>query len=81
MSRNVLERTLEIVQEYSGKEVTAGSKLMEDLGFDSLDVVNVAVDLEHEFDVDLPNDDLYAMPFGVTVEELANLVKRKLATT
>ena len=39
------------------EQVTATSRFIEDLGADSLDVVELVMTLEEEFDIDIPDDD------------------------
>ncbi|MCD6288038.1 MAG: acyl carrier protein [Candidatus Hydrogenedentes bacterium] len=38
-------------------QVTSKARFVEDLGADSLDVVELIMTLEEEFDVDIPDDD------------------------
>ncbi len=38
-------------------QVATGARFIEDLGADSLDVVELIMTLEEEFDVDIPDDD------------------------
>ena len=49
----------EIVVEQLGvdaKEVTTGASFIEDLGADSLDTVELVMELEEEFEIDIPDD-------------------------
>ena len=39
------------------KEVTEAASFVEDLGADSLDVVELVMALEEEFDIEIPDDD------------------------
>lgn len=41
----------------SPEKVTDGANLIDDLGADSLDVIEIAMGLEDEFDIDIPDDD------------------------
>lgn len=41
--------------------ITAESKLIEDLHADSLDIVELVMDMEQEFDVEIPDDSLVKM--------------------
>ncbi len=43
------------------EQVTATSRFIEDLGADSLDVVELVMTLEEEFDIDIPDDDAQEM--------------------
>lgn len=38
-------------------QVKSGARFIEDLGADSLDVVELIMTLEEEFDIDIPDDD------------------------
>lgn len=52
-------------------EITADSRLESDLGLDSLDRVSVVMDVEDEFDVELPDE---ALENVATVRELVALL-------
>lgn len=51
------------------KEVTEGSRYTEDLGLDSLDLVELVISLENEFEVDVPDEDVEKIgSIGQTVD-------------
>ena len=55
----MLERVKEIIQEQlnlDGVEITEESSFKDDLGADSLDVVDLVMALEDEFNVEIPED-------------------------
>ncbi len=52
--RAVIAKQLDIPEE----SITMESKLIEDLKADSLDVVELIMDLEQEYGVEIPDDDL-----------------------
>ncbi|HOF99993.1 MAG TPA: acyl carrier protein [Clostridia bacterium] len=52
--RAVISKQLDIPEE----NITLESKLIEDLKADSLDVVELIMDLEQEYGVEIPDDDL-----------------------
>jgi len=57
---SVFDRVKSIVVEQLGVEasaVTPQSKFVEDLGADSLDVVELVMALEEEFDMEIPDED------------------------
>jgi acyl carrier protein len=57
---SVFDRVKAIVVEQLGVEadqVTPQSKFVEDLGADSLDVVELVMALEEEFDLEIPDED------------------------
>ena len=66
-----------IVKELSVDEskVKMDSKLVEDLGVDSLDTVELLMSLEDEFGIQIPDEE--AMQLS-TVESIVNLVDSKL---
>ena len=54
----MLERVVDILSEFTvlGKdEITEQSSLVVDLGLNSLDVINVVVAFEEEFDIEIPD--------------------------
>jgi NADH dehydrogenase (ubiquinone) 1 alpha/beta subcomplex 1 len=57
---DVLQRILEVVKNFEkvdASKVTAESNFINDLGLDSLDVVEVVMALEQEFVLDIPDHD------------------------
>lgn len=61
MSDDIFERVKKVtVEELSVKpeEVTMEASFQEDLGADSLDVVELVMALEEEFGIDIPDDDV-----------------------
>lgn len=56
----VFEKVREIIADQLGVEkdtITAGSSFIEDLGADSLDIVELILALETEFDLEIPEDE------------------------
>lgn len=56
---SVQERVIEIVSEQLGvdkEKVTAETSFVNDLGADSLDTVELVMELEEEFDINIPDD-------------------------
>lgn len=55
------ERILELLEGYdkvdASKEITAETSFIGDLGLDSLDVVEVVMELEHEFNIQIPDQE------------------------
>jgi acyl carrier protein len=54
------ERVAEIVVDQLGvsrEEVTSKASFIDDLGADSLDIVELVMAMEEEFDVEIPDDD------------------------
>lgn len=54
--------------------ITVESRLIEDLKADSLDVVELIMDLEQEFGIEIPDDDL---PKIKTVGDIVSFVDKK----
>ena len=50
------------------------SRLVQDLNLDSLDAVEIVIDLEHEFDIHVEDDDIMRMK---TVQDVIDYVKEK----
>jgi acyl carrier protein len=60
MAKPVEERVKEIIVEQLGveeDEVLPAAKFIEDLGADSLDIVELVMALEEEFGLDIPDED------------------------
>ncbi|KAK6462366.1 mitochondrial acyl carrier protein [Scheffersomyces coipomensis] len=55
------ERILELLEGYektdTSKEIKEESSYIQDLGLDSLDVVEVVMELEHEFNIQIPDNE------------------------
>jgi len=68
----ILEEVIEVVCEQLDAEagnVTADSKFVEDLGADSLDVVELVMALEEKFDLEIPDEE------AENIQTVANAVK------
>ena len=54
----MIEKLEKIIQEYTENtsiSINENTVLIADLGFDSLDLVNLACDVEDEFDIEIPD--------------------------
>ena len=61
MSATIIERVTKVVVEelnVKTEEVNESSSFQEDLGADSLDVVELVMAFETEFGIDIPDDDV-----------------------
>lgn len=75
---DVFERVKKVVVEELGvkpEEVVESASFTEDLGADSLDVVELAMAFENEFDIDIPDDDLAQIK---TVGDASTYIQGKL---
>lgn len=57
------------------EEITMETTFMEDLGADSLDVFQIVMGIEEEFDIEIPAEDVEHI---TTVEEAVNLIKNSI---
>ena len=68
--REMLSRQMDIPEE----SITMESRLIEDLKADSLDVVELIMDLEQQYGIEIPDDDL---PNIHTVGDIVNYINKK----
>lgn len=54
--------------------VTMDSSIIDDLGADSLDVVDMVMSLEEEFDIEIPDEEIEAMK---TVGDIVKFIEAK----
>lgn len=82
METMIDNRVIRLVQDhlFYGDErsaaVTLRASFLDDLGADSLDVVELVMAAEEEFDVEIMDDEAEQI---VTVEDAIKLIKRKIA--
>ena len=73
----MLEKMKEIIAEQLSvdeSEIALGTSFKDDLGDDSLDLFELVMALEEEYDVEIPSDDLTELN---TVEDVINYLKNK----
>jgi len=68
--RAIIAKQLDIAED----NITPNSSLIEDLKADSLDVVELVMDLEQEFDIEIPDDEL---PQIRTVGDIIGFIEKK----
>ena len=71
----VFEKVKEIIADQLGvdaDEITAESSFIEDLGADSLDIVELILALETEFDLEIPEDEAENVS---TVDDVVDYIK------
>lgn len=80
MDTAVEDRIRKLVAEQvgvDGAEVNREKNLIKDLGFDSLDRVELVMAVEDEFDFDIPDDDAYPLH---TFGQVCDYVELRVAT-
>lgn len=76
----MLNKIIEILSDFvdfDESEVSSKTRLRSDIGLNSFDFVNVAVELEKEFGVKIPDKEMSSLK---TVGEIESLLQTKLAT-
>ena len=67
-----LKKVIADVLNVDPEEITMESTFVDDLGADSLDVFQIILGLEEEFDIEIPAEEAEKI---TTVEEAVNLIK------
>ena len=67
------EKTIEIIKKYSEEKEITDETLLKDTGIDSLQVIEILMDLEDEFGINIPESD--DTPF-FTVRDLIDYVNK-----
>ncbi len=78
MANNIEEKVKEIIAEQLGIEVDQikpESKFVDDLGADSLDVVELIMAFEEAFDIEIPDEDAEKIQ---TVKDVIDYIQSKL---
>ena len=76
---SVEQRVVEIVCEHLAvdkEKVTRDTKFIEDIGADSLDIVELVMELEEEFDIQIPDDQAEKIK---TVGEAVDFIEKATA--
>ena len=79
MSHDLDQRIIEIIAEQLGMdidEIKAESTYVEDLGADSLDIVELIMAIEEEFEIEVPDEDAEKL---LTVQQTVDYVAGKVA--
>jgi acyl carrier protein len=78
---SVEQRVIEIVCEHlavNKETVTRNTSFIEDIGADSLDIVELVMELEEEFDIQIPDDQAEKIKtVGEAVDYIENAIKVK----
>lgn len=70
-----LKQVIADVLNVDPEEITMETTFVDDLGADSLDVFQIIMGIEEEFDIEIPAEDAEKI---ATVEEAVNLIKNAL---
>ena len=69
--KSIIADQLDVEEE----KVVAEASITEDLGADSLDMVDLVMSIEEEFDIEMPNEDVeHIVTVGDAVEEIKKIV-------
>ncbi|MDR0987244.1 MAG: acyl carrier protein [Ruminococcus sp.] len=68
--RSILSERLDA----SPEEIHEGTSVQDDLGADSLDIVDIIMDIEEQFDMEVPEEDI---PGLKTVEDIVKYIDKK----
>lgn len=69
--KKILSEQLEVDE----SEITAESNMIEDLGADSLDLVDLVMTVEDEFDIEVPDEDIENIK---TVGDVVNFISSNI---
>jgi len=72
------DRVSEIIVEQLGvtkEELSPGASFIDDLGADSLDIVELVMAMEEEFDIEIPDEDAERIQ---TIKDVISYVKEKI---
>ena len=63
---------------YNAADVKPEAKLAEDLGADSLDAIDVTMEIEHQFNISISDYQMHQMTDGGTVQDVYDMVAEAL---
>ncbi len=75
---NTFEKVAKIIVDKLGieaEEITPEASFIEDLGADSLDIVELIMDMEEEFGLEIPDEEAETI---VTVQDAVNYIENNL---
>ena len=76
--KEILEKLAEIISEYAdiaASEINSETNIRTDLGLNSLELVNIAVAIEDEFEVDIPDREALGIE---TADDVVKLIVKYL---
>lgn len=74
----MIEKVIEILSEFTEmkpEQMTCDTKLVADMGLNSLDVVNVVVAFEEEFDIEIPDKSIKEFQ---TIGNIADYLEKRV---
>jgi len=74
----VLERVKKVIAKELGievEELNINARFTDDLGIDSLEIFEIVMTLEEEFDIEIPNEDIENIK---NVEDISNYIESKV---
>ena len=75
MELEKLQKIIAEVLNVDAQEVTMDTTFVEDLGADSLDIFQIIMGIEEEFDIEMPNEDVeHIVTVGDSLEEIKKIV-------
>ena len=75
MEFETLQKIIAEVLDVEEDEITMDTRLLEDLGADSLDAVEIIMGIEEEFDIEIPSEEAEKIvTVGDAVEQIKNAV-------
>jgi acyl carrier protein len=78
MGSDIQSRVTNLIAEslgVNGSEVVPGASFIDDLGADSLDIVELVMAMEEEFDIEIPDDDAEKIQ---TIGDAISYLKEKI---
>ena len=75
MELEKLQKIIAEVLNVDAQEVTMDTRFVEDLGADSLDIFQIIMGIEEEFDIEMPSEEVeQIVSVGDAVEEIKKLI-------
>ena len=72
---NTMERLSKVFKKYSKNNTLTVESSLKDLGLDSLDLVEVIMDIEEEFDIQFEDDEMLSLK---TVADVLSTIESKI---
>lgn len=73
LAEEVKEKVEKIVKAHLDTEADISGETLSDLGINSIDALELLIELENEFDIEIPDEDLNADLFS-SIEYLSNYI-------